>query len=148
MECALFRKDYDFDFPNDTNLDTVQCYFMECALFRKDYDKEGEYQELSYFSFPTLWNVPCLERITTTVVVFNKGLSGIGFMECALFRKDYDNDKTVVVTVYLPNLSLWNVPCLERITTSSTNLVMSNVTSLPLWNVPCLERITTSRAAV
>ena len=62
---------------------------MECALFRKDYDKESICSGLNFTAL-TLWNVPCLERITTycegmIVIIIHKD-----FMECALFRKDYD----------------------------------------------------------
>ena len=39
-------------------------------------------------------------------------------MECALFRKDYDTLRLLDSTYQCDcNLSLWNVPCLERITT-------------------------------
>ena len=62
MECALFRKDYDFlIFQRAWYLAFTN--FMECALFRKDYD------------------------IGSSIEVLAKSTI---FMECALFRKDYD----------------------------------------------------------
>ena len=63
-------------------------------------------------------------------------------MECALFRKDYD--VTVNGTKEASTLALWNVPCLERITTTNfQELSLEAPFSYSLWNVPCLERITT-----
>ena len=63
-------------------------------------------------------------------------------MECALFRKDYDS-KVVPIVKLIIGGSLWNVPCLERITTSERYLVLYYRFKPTLWNVPCLERITT-----
>ena len=64
--------------------------FMECALFRKDYDTYPN-STLLWNQVHSLWNVPCLERITTIVVFTALSSSNLAvFMECALFRKDYD----------------------------------------------------------
>ncbi len=66
---------------------------MECALFRKDYDMATSAIGNTIFPPRALWNVPCLERITTCS--FRRRLppdvAEISFMECALFRKDYDD---------------------------------------------------------
>ena len=92
MECALFRKDYDV--PKRIRGIIIFVIFMECALFRKDYDTE----------------VSASGFITTLILH--------PFMECALFRKDYDCPCLKKrFSFNLACYSLWNVPCLERITT-------------------------------
>ncbi len=65
---------------------------MECALFRKDCDDIFPFLPLATLQVRlTLWNVPCLERIATTVTPYRLKNTPLmsPFMECALFRKDY-----------------------------------------------------------
>ena len=70
---------------------------MECALFRKDYDARTPTTTpapAATAASMTLWNVPCLERITTIPALLFPQASVKCFMECALFRKDYDSMST------------------------------------------------------